>query len=76
MSTAAFVTENDTPEGRGNLYCTPKKTYYDGTPSYTNPLSALFFVLFLTLLFPATFTKSVNAVMMSTMMAATVGTYL
>jgi predicted membrane protein len=47
----------------------------DGTPSYTNPFSALFLVLFLTFLFPAAFTNIVKAVTTSTIIAVTVGTY-
>jgi hypothetical protein len=48
----------------------------DGTPSYTNPFSALLLVLFLTFLLPAAFTNIVKAVKTSTMIAATVGTYI
>jgi hypothetical protein len=48
---------------------------HEGTPSYTNPFSALLLLLFLTLRFPAAFTNIVKAVTTSTIIAATVGTY-
>ena len=48
---------------------------HDGTPSYTNPFSALLLDLFLTFLLPATFATIVKTVTINTMMAAIVGTY-
>jgi hypothetical protein len=53
----------------------PIAAIHEGTPSYTNPFSALLLVLFLTLRFPAAFTNIVKAVTTSTIIAATVGTY-
>ena len=50
---------------------------YEGTPSYTKPLSALlvlFLVRFLTFLLPAHLTKTVSAVTTRTITAAIVGT--
>jgi hypothetical protein len=52
----------------------PIAAIHEGTPSYTNPFSALL-LLFLTLRFPAAFTNIVKAVTTSTIIAATVGTY-
>ena len=48
---------------------------HDGTPSYTNPFSALLLDLFLTFLLPATFATIVKTVTINTMIAAIVGTY-
>lgn len=59
------------PTYPGTSYSSPSQ---DGTPSYTNPLSALFLVLFLTFRFPATLTNTVRPEMTRTMIAATVGT--
>jgi hypothetical protein len=53
----------------------PIAAIHEGTPSYTNPFSALLLLLFLTLRFPAAFTNIVKAVTTSTIIAATVGTY-
>lgn len=46
----------------------------EGTPSYMNPLSALFLLRLLVFLFPAALTKIVRAVTINTMIAAIVGT--
>lgn len=48
---------------------------YDGTPSYTNPLPALFLLCLMTFLCPAILTKTVKLAMTRTIIAATVGTY-
>lgn len=49
---------------------------HDGTPSYTNPFSALFCLRFLDFFFPVNFDTTVRIVTTRTIIAAIVGTCL